>query len=132
MFVRLFLRRTFQKLIRRVQLNRAKLCRSKYIKETLNQSSLAPMKSLKTILFLFFLSVISTNVLAQSTATKKQKEADEKQEKLKKEVKAAQDKAVKRHWKGQDKETRKRMKQTKKKSAKAQKSKKWSAKKRKE
>lgn len=67
-------------------------------------------------MFLFLLSM--QPVVGQSQATKKQKEANAKKEKLKKEQAKAEEKGRKRHLKIQDKATRKRMKQTKKKSKK--------------
>jgi Flp pilus assembly protein TadB len=69
-----------------------------------------------TAAFLFLLSV--QPVAGQSQATKRQKEANAKQEQLKKEQAKAEEKGRKRHLKIQDKATRKRMKKTAKKSKK--------------
>lgn len=98
----------------------------------LTQIIFAEMKFFKFLTTTIFLSVISFSGFAQSSATKKQKEADKKQEKLKIEEKKAQEAGKKRHMKLQDKETRKRMRQNGKKNKKNNRPKRWSAKKRKE
>lgn len=90
------------------------------------------MKFFKFLTITFFLSVSSLVGFSQSSATKAQKEADKKQERLKQEEQKAQEAGKKRHLKLQDKETRKRMRQNRKKNKRNNRPKRWSVKKRNE
>lgn len=73
-----------------------------------------------------FLSVCcALPAMAQSQATKAQKETEKKQAALKKEERKAIEAGLKTHMKAQDKETRKRMKQSKKKADKGNRPKSW-------
>jgi Ni/Co efflux regulator RcnB len=71
---------------------------------------------LRHLVIIVFLSVFSVApAIAQSQASKAQKETEKKQAALKKEEVKAQQAGLKAHLKSQDKETRKRMKKSKKK-----------------
>lgn len=76
-------------------------------------------------LLIVFLPVWTVPALAQSQATKAQRETEKKQAALKKEEQKAFEKGLKAHMKAQDKDTKKRMKQSKKKSDKGNQKKSW-------